>query len=346
LLKRSSTCVGDLFPCRYLYLFLEIPRGERQREAEGLVPVFPAVPAVADAEFGADVLVAHFLVEGQGQVQEVVVIAAVEEPLHGTEFLQRGVIGLVDEGEGRVVVDGFGDDVELVLGVVPARLGVVQPGAHRVAAGEHVRVALGIDGAAAAAHGQAHHGAVLLVGLDPVAGLERGHELLEEEVLVGTSGHVEIAVPIVVDVGVACVGHDDHRRHDFTAGDEFIDHILHVARRRPVHIGAVQAMEQVDDRIQPVTRGVVAGGIVHIDIDSLAEELAVHGIGTDLALAERLAESGREDDKARKEAEERSFHIFTVETDKCNELIRSNLSSAIKIRQNGRIVGMDRYLRA
>ena len=273
------------------------------------MPIFPVVDAVADAEFAAEAAGAHLLEEGDGQVHETVVIAAVDEPFHRTEFFDRRVIGIVDESEGGVVVDCLGDEVELVLRVVAARLGVVQPAAHRVATGEHVRVALGVDRAAAAAHRQAHHGAVLLVCLDLVAGLERGDEFLEEEVLVGAAGHVEIPVPLIVDVGVAGVGHDDDHWHDFAAGDEFIDHIFHVARRGPVHVGAVQAVEQVDDRIEPVSCGVVAGREVYIDIDGLAEQFAVHGVGTDLTLAERLADNGRDEEKARKEAEDHSFHV-------------------------------------
>ena len=265
--------------------------------------------AIADAEFGAEAAGAHLLEEGDGEVHETVVVTAVEEPFHGTELIDRRVIGIVDESEGGVVVDGLGDEVELVLGVLSARLGAVEPGAHRVAAGEEVRVALCIDGAAATAHGQAHHGAVLLVGLDPVAGLERGHELLEEEVLVGAAGHVEIPVPFVVDVGVAGVGHDDDHRHDLTAVDELVDHILHVPRRRPIDIGPIQPVEQIHDRIQSLSVSIVPGREVHIDIDRLTEKLAVHGIGPDDTLPKRLAQSGRDEDEARKEAEEGSFHI-------------------------------------
>ena len=171
------------------------------------MPVFPAVPAVADAELAAEAAGAHLLEEGDGQVHQAVVVAAVEEPLHGAELLQRSIIGIVDEIEGGVLADGLVHQVELVLLHILAH-GAVQPGAHRVAAGKQVRMALGVDGAAATAHRQAHHGAVRLVAEDLVAGLDRGNQFFEEEILVGMAGHVEVAVPVVVDVGVAGVGHE------------------------------------------------------------------------------------------------------------------------------------------
>ena len=294
-------CFGD-------FLFPEIPRSEGEGEAESGVPVLPAVPAVADAELAADAAGAHLLEEGDGQVHEAVVVAAVEEPLHGAELLEGGVIGLVDEREGGMLVDGLAHQVELVLGHVRVRLGVVQPAAHRIAAGEQVRVALGIDGAAAAAHGQAHHGAVRLVAVDLVAEFDRGDELLEEEILVGMAGHVEIAVPVVVDVGVAGVGHDDDHRHDFAAGGEFVHHIFHMTRGRPVLVGAVQAVKEVDDRVLPVRRGVVAGGQVYVDVDGTAQKGAFDGVVADFTLAERLAGEGREEQQACEEAQHQSFH--------------------------------------
>ena len=150
---------------------------------------------------------------------------------------------------------------------------------------------------------------MLLVAVDLVAGLDRGDQLFEEEILVRMAGHVEVAVPVVVDVGIAGVGHDDDHRHDLAAGDEFVHHVLHMARGRPILIGAVQAVEEVDDRVLDVRGGVEAGGQVHVYVDRTAEEGTVHPVGQDDTLAERLAEGGGKEKQACEEAHHQSFHI-------------------------------------
>ena len=53
------------------------------------MPVFPAVPAVADAEFGLDLPVAHLLIDPDGLVAQRGVVSAVEEPFDGTQGLER-----------------------------------------------------------------------------------------------------------------------------------------------------------------------------------------------------------------------------------------------------------------
>ena len=125
--------------------------------------------------------------EGDTEIQQEIVVAAVDEPGHGAEAFQRLLMGLVDEIQGGMLPDGA---AHIIQAVFPLPFGsdfvspVVQPGVHGVAAGEQVGMALGVNHAAAATHRKAHHGAVLFIGDYPILSLDRGKELLEKEILI------------------------------------------------------------------------------------------------------------------------------------------------------------------
>ena len=59
----------------------EVSRSERQRHANGLVPIFPVVLSVAYAQLTLDTLLPHQLVEIHIEVEEKVVVTTVDEPL-------------------------------------------------------------------------------------------------------------------------------------------------------------------------------------------------------------------------------------------------------------------------
>jgi hypothetical protein len=80
------------------------------------VPILPVVDAVAHAELALDAVVAHFPIKVDAQVEQEVIVAAVDEPSDAPEALQRVLIGLVDEIQRRMVVDGIGDVIQAVLG--------------------------------------------------------------------------------------------------------------------------------------------------------------------------------------------------------------------------------------
>ena len=64
-------------------LFIEIPGGEWEGEAEGAVPVFPVVDSVTDAELRFDLGLLHFHVQLEGESDQEVVVTAVDEPFDG-----------------------------------------------------------------------------------------------------------------------------------------------------------------------------------------------------------------------------------------------------------------------
>ena len=108
---------------------------------------------------------------------------------------------------------------------------------------------LAIDRASASAHGQTHDGPMAFIPDAAVFGLHRRDKFLEEKVFVRPARHVEIAVPLIVHVGMAGVRHEHDHLAGFAGADEFIDHRFHPALLRPVPVRAVQAVQQIDRRI-------------------------------------------------------------------------------------------------
>ena len=145
-------------------------------------------------------------------------------------------------------VDGIIEAVGRILRGLVFDL-LVQPGAHRIAAGEEVGMPLAVDGRTASTHRKAHDGPVRLVPDAPVFRFDIGQQFLEEKVLIVPSRGVEIAVRDLVDVLSAGVRHDDDHIGGFPRGDQFVGDLFHPALFLPVLIASVEAVEQIDDGI-------------------------------------------------------------------------------------------------
>ena len=213
------------------------------------MPVLPVVHAVADPQFALDFFCPHFLVQIDRQVHQPVVIPAVEEPFDGTQLLDGSLVGVVYKIQGGMLPDRLLDQVQFIVRLSGVLEGMVEPGAHRIAAGKHLGVTLGIDGAPAAAHGQAHDGPVPFVRDTAVFLFCRRDQFLEEEVLVVPSGHVEVTVPVVVGVRMTGIRHDDDHLRRFSRPDQFVQHQFHPAFILPVLVCPIQAVQQIDDRV-------------------------------------------------------------------------------------------------
>ena len=259
----------------------ELAGGEGEAGAEGGVPVFPVVDAVADTQLAGDALTAHLGVELEALFEEEVVVAHVDEPADGAELLLLLFGGGAHELDGGVVVDGT-----LGVGGEVGRVevgGVVrQPGAHGIAGGEHVGMALGIDGAAAATHREAADGAVPFVADGAVALLDGGQELLIEELLVGPALHVEVAVPGGACLRTTGIGHDDEHGAGLAGADELFDDDLQLPLLRPGGIGVGEAVQEVEHGVLRVGRGIVALREIDVEAYLSAEVLAVDAVGHNL----------------------------------------------------------------
>lgn len=264
-------------PHKHHALAHEFAGGEGEAGAEGDVPVFPVVDAVADTQLAGDALTAQLAVVLEGLLEKEVIVAYVDEPadrLH-VGFLLLG--GMTHELYGRVVVDGALYIGGLVVGVELRGI-VGKPGAHGVARGEHIGMTLCIDGAAATSHGEAADGTVLLVTDDVVALLDGRQELLIEEVLVGPAVHVEVAVPGGAGLRTAGIGHDDDEGTYLSGTDELVHHDLKLSLLGPGGIGVGEAMEEVEDGILGIGRGIVTLRQIDIEKDFGAEHLTVDAV--------------------------------------------------------------------
>ena len=76
-------------------LLLEVARSEGKASAESVMPVFPIVDAVADAQFTGDELTAHFFVEVEALREQEIVVAYVEEPTYGAQRVLHVVGGIL-----------------------------------------------------------------------------------------------------------------------------------------------------------------------------------------------------------------------------------------------------------
>ena len=166
---------------------------------------------------------------------------------------------------------------------------------------------LAVYGGAASAHGKAHDGAVLLVGLDAVAAFKRGNQLPEEEIFVRPARHVEIAVPHVVHVGAACIGHEDDHLGDCARGDELVHHFLHVPVVLPGLVGVGKSMKQIHHGVELFCRSIVALRQINVYLDVLAQQLAGDAVGDNLTPLEGLRHS-RNGGKRQDENDCNPFH--------------------------------------
>ncbi len=61
------------------------------------MPILPAVPAVADAQFVLYTLFVHLEVDIDGKLKQVVVVAAVKEPLDSAQFGNGFLVSIVNK---------------------------------------------------------------------------------------------------------------------------------------------------------------------------------------------------------------------------------------------------------
>ena len=186
----------------------------------------------------------------------------------------------------------LGHDVEFVLGRIlhVARrhlvFPVVQPCAHGIAAGKHLRMPLAIDRASASPHGQTHDGPVTFIPDAAVFGLHRRDKFLEEKVFVRPARHVEIAVPLVVHVGMAGIRHKNNHLACLAGTHQFVGDRFHPALLRPVFVGSIQAVQQIDRRVavRPLGKAV---GQIDIVLDRCVQNLAPEAVRYDFSRLHR-----------------------------------------------------------
>ena len=119
---------------------------------------------------------------------------------------------------------------------------LVQPGAHRIAAREHVGMALAVNSAAASAHGKAHYSTFALGPAAAVFLLHRRQEFLEKVILVAIARLIEIAVEGIVHVGAAGAWHHYHHGTRFARAHQLVCHDLHVTLVAPGGVVVAKAM--------------------------------------------------------------------------------------------------------
>ena len=172
---------------------------------------------------------------------------------------------------------------------------VVQPGAHGIAAGKKVGMALAVHYRAAAAHGKTHHGALSLAASAVEFLLNGRHELLKEPVFERPAGHIEIAVLVIVYIRIAGIGHDDDHGLQFFRCDELVGHVLHPAQFLPGNIAVTEPVQQVNHRV--MAGRVVSVRQVHVAGLVRAQKPAVKGFRYNTALCCRAPCDGCQGDE-------------------------------------------------
>lgn len=182
-----------------------------------------------------------------------------------------------------MILDRLADIIELILLLARPHIItlVVQPGAHSIATAKHIRVTLAIDGTTATAHGKTHHRTVPLVAHSVVFLFDDRNKLLKEEVLIVPAWHVKIAVPSVMCIWSASIGHNDNHLAGFTRLNQLISDLLHMALVAPCAIIIAQAVQQIDYWICLAVGKAI--GEIDIILDSGTEHLALDAICHDSA---------------------------------------------------------------
>ena len=266
---------------RHILLLSKVAGGEGKGEAEGLMPVFPIVNAVANAEFVVNPCPTHQLMHLDALVKEEIVIATIEEPLDGTKFRLSLFVGLLYETKCAMLLHSLANIVAFVLLTTRAYAVtlIIEPRTHGVAGREHIGMPLTIDCTAAATHGKPHHGSVLFVAYNLIFLLDSRQELLEKEVLVVPARHIKVAVPSVVRVRTTCIWHKNHDGNALARAYQFVDNSLHLTSVSPSTIVVAETMQEVDGWI--ALGFIFAESIGQIDIQDHVggEDLALHRIG-------------------------------------------------------------------
>ena len=123
-----------------------------------------------------------------------------------------------------------------------------------------------------------------LVALDMIARLHPGHQLLEEEVLVIVTGHIEIAVPRVVGVRTAGIRHNNDHRTYLACSQQFISHLAELSIVVPGAVIVAQTMKQIEHGIGGETAIVKGVGSIDIILHPLVHDSAVEAVGPDHSL--------------------------------------------------------------
>ena len=98
------------------------------------MPVFPVVDPVADTQFTVYFGLSHFKMEFGIDLQQEIIISAVDEPGDRTKLLKGGLVCVVQEVEGGMPLDRLLYLIELVFLLWIAALFLVEPSAHGIAA--------------------------------------------------------------------------------------------------------------------------------------------------------------------------------------------------------------------
>lgn len=249
-------------------MFSEEFESHRQRGA----PVFPGMPAVANAQFARRASQTRELEELEIRGEEPIVVAAIDE--EGKRFLLLGG-EFGDEGEGIVrevivveavaiffLIGGLTENEEEAFGGRFFQLVFCgEARAHRVARAELVRMTQRVQKRPVTAHGKAGDRAVRRVGLAAETTFDVGNQLFEEEGFEFRGVVDGIAIP-----EVAAVGHDDDALSFGMRLEVLVANRLHLPLFAPVLFIAAEAVKKIDYRI-----GEGGGAIPVRNIDAIVD---------------------------------------------------------------------------
>ena len=85
-----------------------------------------------------------------------------------------------------------------------------------------------------------------LVSLNLIGTLDSRHKLLEEEVGIVVARHIEITIPVIMRIRIACIRHHNDHGTTFTGSYQLIDHILHMPGISPVQMRSIESVKKVD----------------------------------------------------------------------------------------------------
>ena len=83
---------------------------------------------------------------------------------------------------------------------------------------------LSIYNTATATHRQALHSPLTLGSAAVVFCFHGGDQLLEEEIFISVTWHVEVSVLHIMHIGISCTGHYNHHCSSLTTCNEFVGH--------------------------------------------------------------------------------------------------------------------------
>ena len=141
---------------------------------------------------------------------------------------------------------------------------------------------LAIGGTSASSHRESHHGAVSFLRYDAVLLLHLRHELIEEEVLIVPSFHIEVATRRIVHIGASRIGHHYHHLVGLARGYQLVGHKVHATLVQPGGVVIAQAMQEIHDGIHAFGLAEAIGQI-HVVLHPCTQHLALDRIGVHTA---------------------------------------------------------------